>query len=68
MQHRGRLIHGVGSDRLPAICENSPQEEPRGFEPLTPCMPYTDVRAYDDGLLLSTCHYRCPLGTVIDRC
>jgi hypothetical protein len=39
MGHRGRLIHGVGSDRLPAICENSPQEELRGFEPLTPCMP-----------------------------
>jgi hypothetical protein len=23
--------------------------ELRGFEPLTPCMPYTDLRAYDDG-------------------
>ena len=36
--------------------------------PLTSCMPYTDLRAYDDGLRLSTCQYRWPLGTVIDRC
>ena len=35
---------------------------------LTSCMPYTDRRADDDGLRLSTCQYRCPLGTVIDRC
>ena len=42
--------------------------ELRGFEPLTPCMPYTDLQVYDDGLRLSTCQYRCPLGTVIDRC
>ena len=36
--------------------------------PLTSCMPYTDLRAYYDGLRLSACQYRCPLGTVIDRC
>jgi hypothetical protein len=42
--------------------------ELRGFEPLTPCMPYTDLRAYDDGLRLSTCQYHWLLGTVIDRC
>jgi hypothetical protein len=35
---------------------------------VTPCMPYTDLRAYDDGLRLSTCQYHYPLGTVIDRC
>lgn len=34
----------------------------------TSCMPYTDLRAYDDGLRLSTCQYHWPLGTVIDRC
>jgi hypothetical protein len=33
-----------------------------------PCTPCTDLRACDDGLRLSACQYRCPLGTVIDRC
>jgi hypothetical protein len=42
--------------------------ELRGFEPLTPCMPYTDLRPHHGRLRLSTCQYRCPLGTVIDRC
>jgi hypothetical protein len=42
--------------------------ELRGFEPLASCMPYTDLRAYDEGLRLSTCQYHCLLGTVIDRC
>src|SRR5215207_4044372 len=41
--------------------------ELRGFEPLTPCMPYTDRRPHHRRLQLTSCRFGCPLGTVIDR-
>jgi hypothetical protein len=40
----------------------------RGFEPLTPCMPYTDLRPCHGRLQLTSCSFGCPLGTVVDRC
>jgi hypothetical protein len=34
--------------------------ELRGFEPLTPCMPYTDQRPHHGALLLMSCRSDCP--------
>jgi len=41
--------------------------ELRGFEPLTPCMPYTDLQPHHEPIQPLRCGHDYPLVTVVDR-
>jgi len=47
------VLRAEGEDALCLV-------ELRGFEPLTPCMPYTDLRPHNGRLQLTSCGFGCP--------